>query len=296
MKISHLVPLSLIALAVLSGCNSTTHNPTLAAAHSNYDAASGNSSVATLATLELKDASDTLARADQALSKGEDKSTVDHLAYLADQKVAIARETAKRKAAEASVANATASRTRVQLTARTAEADAAKQKVAIMQKTADQQTEELAAANANSASDQAIIAQQQMMLNELNAKQTERGLVITLGDVLFSTGKSQLKSGGINNVQKLADFLNQNPQRKVLIEGYTDSTGSDSFNQRLSEQRADSVRNALVNNMGVRSDRVSTRGYGEQFPVARNDNSTGRQLNRRVEIILSDMDGNVTSR
>jgi len=135
-----------------------------------------------------------------------------------------------------------------------------------------------------------------MMLNELNAKQTERGLVITLGDVLFSTGKSQLKSGGINNVQKLADFLNQNPQRKVLIEGYTDSTGSDSFNQRLSEQRADSVRNALVNNMGVRSDRVSTRGYGEQFPVARNDNSTGRQLNRRVEIILSDMDGNVTSR
>jgi outer membrane protein OmpA-like peptidoglycan-associated protein len=97
-------------------------------------------------------------------------------------------------------------------------------------------------------------------------------------------------------VQKLADFLNQNPQRKVLIEGYTDSTGSDSFNQRLSEQRANSVRNALVNDMGVRSDRVSTRGYGEQFPVASNDNSTGRQLNRRVEIILSDMNGNVSSR
>src|SRR5450756_2479229 len=85
-----------------------------------------------------------------------------------------------------------------------------------------------------------------MHLKELNAKKTERGLVITLGDVLFSTNKAHLKSGGIRNVQKLADFLNQYPQRKVLVEGYTDSTGSDSLNQALSERRANAVRTALV--------------------------------------------------
>ena len=107
-----------------------------------------------------------------------------------------------------------------------------------------------------------------MQLKELNAKKTERGLVITLGDVLFSTNKAQLKSGGMRNVQKLADFLKQYPQHKVLVEGYTDSTGSDSLNQELSERRANAVRTALLD-MGISSDRINTRGYGEAFPVAR---------------------------
>ena len=89
-----------------------------------------------------------------------------------------------------------------------------------------------------------------MQLKELNAKKTERGLVITLGDVLFSTNKAQLKSGGMRNVQKLADFLKQYPQRKVLVEGYTDSTGSNSLNQELSERRANAVRTALLD-MGI---------------------------------------------
>lgn len=296
MKKTRYLPLTLIALAILSGCNTTRNNTSLAEAHSNYNNASVNPNVTNLAALELKEASDSLNKADAALSKGEDTATVNHLAYLANQRVAIAQETANRKSSEIAVTNATAERNQVRLDARTAEADAAKRQVASMQKTADQQAEELAAANANSANDQAYIAKQTALLNELNAKQTKRGLVITLGDVLFSVNQAQLKSGGMRNVQKLADFLKEFPQHKVLIEGYTDSTGSDSINQKLSERRADTVRQALVEVAGIDGNRVATRGYGKEFPVAANNTATGRQLNRRVEIIISDEKGQFSPR
>ena len=120
-------------------------------------------------------------------------------------------------------------------------------------------------------------------------------MVITLGDILFSTGKAQLKPDGIRNVQKLGDFLARYPQNKVSVEGHTDSVGSNSYNQGLSERRAFSVRSALTD-MGISNDRVATRGYGEEFPVASNNNAESRQLNRRVEIVLSDANGNITPR
>ncbi len=287
-------PLTLIAVAILAGC-AAPKNSSLTEAHSSYDSARSNPQVTNLAALELKQAGDSLNKADDALSKRESTDTVNQLAYIAKQQVAVAQETAKRKTAELAVTNASAKRDQVRLEARTAEADAAKQQVAIMQGTADQQTAALAAAGANAERDQALIAQQEMQLKELNAKKTERGLVITLGDVLFSTNKAQLKSGGMRNVQKLADFLKQYPQHKVLVEGYTDSTGSNSLNQELSDRRANAVRTALID-MGISSDRVTMRGYGEAFPVAGNDTAASRQLNRRVEIILSDENGNIAPR
>jgi len=134
-----------------------------------------------------------------------------------------------------------------------------------------------------------------LQLKDLNAKKTVRGLVITLGDVLFNTNKAELKSGGIRNVQKLADFLKQYPKHVVLVEGHTDSTGSDSLNQELSDRRASAVRTALIDK-GIGGDRVTTRGYGEAYPIADNDTAAGRQLNRRVEIILSDSNGNIAPR
>jgi len=372
-------PMTLIAFAVLSGCNSMPRNLSLTEAHSSYDSARANPQVTNLAPLELKEAGDSLNKADIALSKGESDATVNQLAYIAKQQVGIAQETTKRKSAEFAVANASANRDHIRLEARTAEADAAKQRAAIAQETANQQAAELAAASANAERDQArlatktteadaakqqaaiaqetanqqaaelaaasanaerdqarlavktaeadaarqqvaiaqetadqqaaalaaasakaehdqaLIDQQEMQLKELNAKKTERGLVITLGDVLFSTNKAQLESGGMRNVRKLADFLKQYPQHKVLIEGYTDSTGSNSLNQELSDRRAYAVRTALVE-MGISSDRVTTRGYGKEFPVASNDTAASRQLNRRVEIILSDDKGNIAPR
>ena len=173
--------------------------------------------------------------------------------------------------------------------------DAAKQQAVNAQQTVNRQAAELAVAGANTERDQALIAEQEIQLKELNAKQTERGLMITLGDVLFRTNKAQLQSGGLRNVQKLADFLNQYPQYKVLVEGHTDNIGSNSANQDLSERRAYAVRTAL-NDMGINGDRIRTRGYADAFPVADNDSAASRQLNRRVEIILSDANGNIAPR
>jgi outer membrane protein OmpA-like peptidoglycan-associated protein len=300
------VSMTLLAVALLAGCNTSKHNASLDDAHNRYNSASASPDVAKLAALELRDASDSLGKADQALSKNEDPAKVDHLAYLASQKVSIAEETAKQKAAELAVANANVQRTQTSLDARTAEADAAKRQVESMKKTAEeqeadrkliaeQQAADLAAANANSASKNALIAKQASELKELNAQQTKRGLVITLGDVLFGINKSQLKSGGMRNVKKLADFLKEYPQHNALIEGYTDSTGRAKHNQRLSEQRAAAVKTELVD-AGIGSKRITTRGYGEEFPVAGNDTATSRQLNRRVEVIISDENGNFASR
>jgi outer membrane protein OmpA-like peptidoglycan-associated protein len=119
--------------------------------------------------------------------------------------------------------------------------------------------------------------------------------VITLGDVLFDTNRSKLKSGGARNTQKLADFLRQYPQRTVMIEGYTDSSGDSEHNQELAEQRASSVRMALLG-MGIANERIVARGYGDSYPVAGNDTAAGRQLNRRVEIVISDDGGKIAPR
>lgn len=295
MQNKYYFPLSLIAAAIFSGCSSMPQNSALTEAHSSYDNARTNPRVTNLAAVELKEAGDTLGKADSALSKGESDATVDQLAYIAKQQVAIAQETAKRKTAELAVTDAGAKRDRVLLEARTAEADAANRRVAIVQETADRQAVALVAADANAERDHALIAQQEMQLKALNAKKTERGMVITLGDVLFSTNQAQMESGGVRNVQKLADFLKQYPKHTVLAEGYTDSVGSDGHNQDLSDRRANSVRTALID-MGISSDRVTMRGYGEAFPVASNDTAASRQLNRRVEIILSDDNGHISHR
>ncbi|MEQ1621240.1 MAG: OmpA family protein [Methylococcales bacterium] len=287
-------PLTLIAVAVMAGC-AAVPTPSLNEAHSSYNSARTNPEVTNQAQLELKDASDSLNKADFALNDGEDDETVNHFAYLAKQQVGIAQETAKRKTAEIAVTNAAAQRNLVRLDARTAEADAAKQQAANAQKTVNEQATQLAVAGANAERDQALIAAQEQLLKDLNAKQTERGLVVTLSDVLFRTGKAQLKSGGVRDVNKVADFLNQYPKYKVLVEGHTDSVGTDENNQELSERRANSVRNAFIDT-GISSDRVNARGYGEGFPVADNDTNGGRQLNRRVEIVLSDREGNIAPR
>lgn len=284
-----------ITAAMLSGCASTPVNQSLTEARASYDTARTNPQITSLAPLELKEAGDSLSKADFAFSKGEAPATVNQLAYVAYQQVRIAQETAFRKTDELAVTNASAKRDQVRLAARTEEADSAKHQVAIIQETAKVQAEELAAASANAEHDQQTISKQEKQLKELNAKQTKRGFVITVGDVLFSSGNAHLKAGGMHSIQKLASFLDQYPKYKVLIEGYTDNTGNAETNQKLSEHRADSVKVALLDK-GIESDRVITRGYGKDFPVVGNDTRSNRQLNRRVEIVLSDENGNIILR
>lgn len=295
MKKNSTLLMSMSALAILAGCSSMPQNAMLSDAHSHYDNARTDPLITRYAAVELKQAGDTLNKADMALKNDEKDATVNQLAYIANQQINIAQQTASQKAAEATVADANAMRTKAQLDARTAEAEAAKQKVSQVQQTADQQAATLAAAQAKAESDQALISKQKMQLKELHAQKTDRGMVITLNDVLFAVNKSELTPGGLRNVQKLAEFLNQYPKTKVLVEGYTDNTGADSYNLELSHRRADSVRSALVA-MGINNDRVATQGYGKEYPVASNSSASGRQLNRRVEIILSDENGNIKPR
>jgi outer membrane protein OmpA-like peptidoglycan-associated protein len=122
-------------------------------------------------------------------------------------------------------------------------------------------------------------------LQELRARETSRGAVITLGDVLFDTASATLNPGGMQQIARLATFLAENPDRTVLIEGHTDSRGSESYNLELSQRRADSVRNALIG-AGVDPARINARGLGEAMPVASNETAAGRQQNRRVEVVV----------
>jgi outer membrane protein OmpA-like peptidoglycan-associated protein len=132
-------------------------------------------------------------------------------------------------------------------------------------------------------------------VNELEAQQTERGLVLTLGDVLFDVNEATLKSGGERAVNQLTNFLQEYPERNVLIEGHTDNTGSDSYNQQLSQRRANAVRQALITS-GIAGTRIRATGLGEQFPKASNNTGAGRQQNRRVEVIISDKSGEIPDR
>lgn len=310
MRVNKLLSAILVSSATLVACSTVPEQHSgLNAARSSYQTAQSNPDVTKYAAVELQQAGNALKNAEDAWTKKKDAELIDHLAYVAKQRAVIAQDTGQLKAAELAIASVSAERDKVRLTMRTEEADAASKQVEIAQQTAVRKAEEVAAATAVMDSDKlrqaeisAAAATQaagdlatantkvtamEAELAELNAKKTERGLVITLGDVLFDVNKAEIKSGAERNVQKIADFLIEYPERKAVIEGFTDNTGSDDYNQSLSQRRADAVRVFLIDK-GISKDRVAARGYGEANPVASNDTSATRQLNRRVEIVLSD--------
>lgn len=296
MKKITLLPAMLIAAAALFACSSTPKSvPALDIARSDYSAAQSNANVVNMASVELKAAGEALNQANDALANQEPTEKVEKLAYIARQKIATAVEVAKQKAAEKDVAEAAKERDRIRLAQRTNEADQAKSAANAAQAQTAIAQSQTADAQRKAQEAEARARQLEAQLNDLAAKKTERGMIITLGDVLFNTDKADLRADGMRTVQKLADILNQNPQRAVLIEGFTDSTGTSAHNQQLSERRADSVRAALLS-MGIARDRINTRGYGENYPVAANDSASNRQLNRRVEIVLSDETGVIKAR
>ncbi|HEU0201299.1 MAG TPA: OmpA family protein [Burkholderiaceae bacterium] len=156
-----------------------------------------------------------------------------------------------------------------------------------------QQEADAARREALAAAERAEKSRQEMQA--LAAKPTPHGMVVTLSDVLFDTGSANLKPGAKRKLDQLAEFMKQHSERKLRIEGFTDSTGSVDTNQVLSERRAAAVRTALIER-GVAPERVETVGYGPAFPVASNADAAGRQQNRRVEIVISDEQGNLARR
>jgi outer membrane protein OmpA-like peptidoglycan-associated protein len=127
----------------------------------------------------------------------------------------------------------------------------------------------------------------QVQLSELQARQTERGLVLTIGDVLFETDRAELKPGAQRQLDTLVTALRENPDFAVAIEGHTDSTGQHAYNMQLSQRRANAVRDYLTSR-GVDARRLQSQGLGPDYPVASNQHAAGRQQNRRVEVVIQD--------
>jgi outer membrane protein OmpA-like peptidoglycan-associated protein len=214
-----------------------------------------------------------------AKEKGAKDPTSAHYAYLTTQMARIAQQRAQEQVAITRIKSGETERQKVLLTAREAEAG---------QAVAQAQAAQADAQNARSQAAQAQADAQRLaaQLENMQASQTSRGIVLTLDDVLFDTGKAQLKPGAQRSIDQIAAFLNENPERHVQVEGFTDSQGANEFNLELSQSRADSVAMAIIKR-GIDAQRVRALGYGEEFPVASNENAGSRQLNRRVEIIVS---------
>lgn len=148
------------------------------------------------------------------------------------------------------------------------------------------------ASEADFARREAELASQQVtsltrQLENLQLRQTESGVVVTLGDVLFSSGQTTLVEGGLSSLEEVVDLLQTEPGKKIRVEGHTDSSGEAQANQELSQQRADAVRQALIE-LGIAEDRITANGMGQEFPIASNEDEVGRARNRRVDVILLD--------
>ncbi|MDX1460333.1 MAG: OmpA family protein [Xanthomonadales bacterium] len=207
----------------------------------------------------------------------------DREATLRAEEARLARLEAEERQREAQVARDEAARNRAEAEAARSEAQMARDDAARSEAEAAQARLEAEAARAQAASLEA-------RLLEMEAEETERGLVLTLDDVLFDTDGDSIKPGAQQTLKRLAELLDDHQDRNILIEGHTDAQGDAAYNQQLSERRASSVREALIA-AGVSADRIRVEGRGEHYPVATNDTPEGRQQNRRVEIIISDEEG-----
>lgn len=293
---------ALLTAGLLSACASRAPLPSLEQARSTIERTSADPAVGRYAQLELKEARDALARADQAWDKDHDQTETNHLAYVAERRAEIASNTARARDLQAQVQQTGSETDRLRLQARTAEAEQATQRAQDATRNAQlAQQQALSAEQRAQQQRQAALSAQDRVralegqLRELEAQQTERGLLVTLGDVLFAFDKAELSAQAAPRMDKLASFLAQFPDRKVLIEGFTDSVGNDRYNLSLSERRAQAARDALVQR-GVDRTRIAARGHGKSHPVASNASPEGRAMNRRVEIVIADEQGNLRGR
>jgi outer membrane protein OmpA-like peptidoglycan-associated protein len=279
-----------VAAAMLTACASAPVKPEGAAAVRNkLIQLQSNPQLADRAPVAIKDAEMAVRAAEKPQT---DEPLTRHLVYIADRKVDTAKALAETTAEDQRTA-LNEQREKLRLDSRTREADLAKGQVAAARAdsaeqklAADRSRADADAARMAAASSQQQSAELQRQIDEMHAKVTDRGVVLTLGDVLFTSGQADLKTAATGNLNKLVSFLNQYPDRTVVVEGYTDSVGTDDYNQGLSERRADSVKSYLVR-QGVGAQRLSALGKGKQDPIAGNDSAGGRQQNRRVEVVIS---------
>lgn len=284
-----------MASLIMAGCSTVSAPEGSAEVRSKLTQLQGNSELASRAPVSIKDA-EAAVRAAEVPEK--DQALARHRVVMADRKVDIAAAQAQSRLYEDQRVELSKASETARLDSRTREADRARRDAGLARGDA-----ELARGEADRARREAGLAREDAeasrlkqtelsrQLAELNAKETARGIVITLGDVLFATGRSELTGSAPEGLRKLAAFLGEYPDRQIAIEGHTDSVGSAVSNVALSERRAASVQTFLAN-QGVARNRMRTLGMGEGSPIASNDSSTGRQQNRRVEVIIENSANN----
>jgi outer membrane protein OmpA-like peptidoglycan-associated protein len=265
-----------VAAVLLTGCASAPVEPDGAAMlRSRLTALQSDPQLGSRAPLAMQQANAAVTAAEKP---EPDKVVSDHRLFMADRRISIARAEAESSLAVDQRKGLAEQREAMRLQARKQIADAANSRAAMAQANASDQQQQAEAARA--AADDL-----QRQIEGLQARVTDRGLVLTLGDVLFASGAANLNSGGDAHLGKLAAFLNRYTDRSVLIVGYTDSIGGEDYNLGLSQRRADAVKFYLVN-QGIDSSRLSSSGMGKSSPVADNSSATGRQQNRRVEVTI----------
>ena len=274
----------------LCACVSTPQpNAALESARTAVQTAESDPNVSKYAALDLEAARKELAIADDA-ALHHNEAAIAQPAYMAAQNARLAQMHGAAKADDARVAAGQAERDQIVLATRNREVQNAKMATNEAKMVASDALDQRDQATLTAAQATQEAARLQAEVDQLKATPTPRGLVLTLGDVLFDTGRSELNPGAGRKLDQLAQFLNEHKERRVQIDGFTDSVGTDSYNQDLSQLRADAVKSALIVR-GVNPSRIGSQGYGKSFPVATNDESGGRQLNRRVEVVIGGDDG-----
>jgi len=299
---AHRILVGGIAALTLVACSSVPdRSQALDDARRAVEQASTSSEVNRYAQAEMVRAREALVRADRAWGDKADKDEVAHLAYLAAQNAQLAMNVAAQRSADARIEAAGAERERLRADIRTRQAQSAQASAQVAQAQAESARAEAQFAQTQAQNAQALAAAEseranrlQRELQELQAKPTDHGMVLVLQDVLFDVGQASLKPGAQSKLDQLAAVLKNHPERRVLVEGFTDSTGSAESNLLLSRARAEAVRVALLAR-GIGADRIDVRGNGEARPVASNNTQAGRQQNRRVEVVFSDERGRFAS-
>lgn len=283
------IPIALALLLALAACSTAPRrNAAMDDARSLHQRAQSNPEVARYAADEMARADEALASAERAWSTRKPESEVNHLAYMAGRHVSIAEATAASRTSQAAVDGAAAERDQLRLSLRTREADSAR-------RDADRSRMDAGAARRDAATARSEIDTLEAELASLNARRTAEGLVVTLGDVLFDTARYTVRPEGNANLRQIAEVLRGHPGYRAVIEGHTDNVGSASSNYLLSERRANAVMQALVS-FGAPAGQLATRARGQEFPSASNETASGRQMNRRVEVIFSAIEPGVASR
>jgi outer membrane protein OmpA-like peptidoglycan-associated protein len=255
---------ALLCLTLLGGCATSQDSvEALTAAEASFQKVKENPDVLRSAPKDVIRAGESLARAQRLSSYWGSSDDVLHYAYLSQRYSEIASQHSELSLNQERAVKLELERQRLQLALREA-------KLLSLQQHGQWFDEQMA--------------------NNLAATETDRGLVMTLGDVLFDAGRAELKASANRTVLKLVQFLQLNPRRIVRIEGYTDGRGDAKENLELSHARAQAVADVLVD-LGIDSQRISVKGFGEAYPVADNASSRGRAQNRRVEIVFSDETG-----